>query len=288
MHPIDNDTVVAADRCEARWASVTAAHRLPFNFCSDARHSFGCEWSLIKSFFDLAQVKAVAAAPCCERDPSRSPAMLHPALTVIRAEHNAFSAMLRSIRLLLAAHRRHGTLPDFPVLRAMLFYVDEFPERLHHPKETELLFPMLRTRSAEAVDTLDRLDRDHADGQRAIRDLEHDLLAFEMMGESRRERFEQSMNRYIDFYLEHMQVEETEVLPLAVRLLTPDDWAELDAAFLKNRDPLTGHDPDDAYLPLFKKILNTLPAPLGVGPAVGPALEALAAAGTARRAEGRW
>jgi hypothetical protein len=32
-------------------------------------------------------------------------------------------------------------LPPFDVLRAMLFYIDEFPERLHHTKESELLFP---------------------------------------------------------------------------------------------------------------------------------------------------
>ena len=30
-----------------------------------------------------------------------------------------------------------------------------------------------------------------------------------------------------------------------------DDWAELDAAFLANRDPLTGHEPTDLYRPLF-------------------------------------
>ncbi|MEO8281251.1 MAG: hemerythrin domain-containing protein [Ideonella sp.] len=205
--------------------------------------------------------------------------MLHPAMTVILSEHNALSAMLRTIRLLNIEYRRLGTLPDFTLLRTMLFYVDEFPERLHHPKETQLLFPKLRTRTTEAADTLDRLDREHAAGEHAIRELEHDLLAFEVMGESRRQRFEQSMNLYIDFYLDHMRIEEAEVLPLAVRLLTPDDWAELDAAFLQNRDPLTGHDPDDAYRPLFKKILNTLPAPLGVG----PSLEPLAAANAARR-----
>ena len=99
--------------------------------------------------------------------------MSHPALTIIRHEHGALSAMLRSISLLLAQHRRHGTLPDFGVLRAMLFYVDEFPEKLHHTKESELLFPKLRQRSSEAAEVLDRLDRDHANGEHAIRELEH-------------------------------------------------------------------------------------------------------------------
>jgi hemerythrin-like domain-containing protein len=198
--------------------------------------------------------------------------MSHPALTIIRHEHGALSAMLRSITLLLADCRRRGMLPDFGVLRAMLFYVDEFPERLHHTKETELLFPKLRQRSSEAAAVLDRLDRDHAGGEHAIRELEHLLLGFEMMGatgqgDQRRERFETAMARYIDFYLEHMRVEETEVLPLAERVLNADDWKELDAAFLKNRDPLAGAEADEAYRELFRKILTTLPAPLGLGPA---------------------
>ena len=67
--------------------------------------------------------------------------MTHASLSIIRQEHRALSAMLRSITLLLGEHRRRGTVPDFDALRAMLFYVDEFPEKLHHPKETRLLFP---------------------------------------------------------------------------------------------------------------------------------------------------
>ncbi len=207
--------------------------------------------------------------------------MTHPSLKIICDEHRALSAMLRSILLLLSEHRRRNTLPDFSVLRAMLFYVDEFPERLHHTKESKLLFPKVRARTREADPVLDRLERDHLRGERAIRYLEHDLLGFEMMGEGpegaqRREQFERSMKQYVEFYLDHMRVEETIVLPLAEKLLTPEDWAEMDAAFTKNRDPLTGHEPDNAYRPLFKKILNTLAAPIGLG----PALEAMSVTGS--------
>ncbi len=196
--------------------------------------------------------------------------MSHPSLTIIRHEHGALSAMLRSISLLLAEHRKRGTLPDFALLRAMLFYVDEFPEKLHHTKESQLLFPMLRRRSAEAVAVLDRLDRDHAGGEHAIRELEHLLLGFEMMGgtvhsDERRERFESAFAKYIDFYLEHMRIEETEILPLAERVLSVEDWKALDVAFMQNRDPLVGNDADGVYRELFKKILMTLPAPLGLG-----------------------
>jgi hemerythrin-like domain-containing protein len=191
--------------------------------------------------------------------------MSHPTLRIIHDEHAALAAMLRSIQLLLSQHRRQGTLPDFAVLRAMLFYLDEFPEKRHHFKESALLFPKLRARTPEAAAVLDRLDQDHGRGEAAIRELEHALLAFEMMGEARRDAFEQAAQRYLDFYFEHMTLEEKQILPLAERMLTAEDWAELDKAFLANRDPLTGHEPDDEYRALFSRIVNVLPAPLGLG-----------------------
>jgi len=191
--------------------------------------------------------------------------MTHATLRIIREEHAALSAMLRSILLLLARHRRQGTLPDFTALRAMLFYVDEFPEKRHHLKESQLLFPKLRARTPLSRELLDHLDEDHARGERRIRDLEHSLLGFEMMGEARRQAFEQAAERYVDFYLGHMAMEEQHILPLAERVLTSDDWAELDAAFGANRDPLAGHAPEDDYRALFTRIVNAVPAPLGFG-----------------------
>lgn len=197
--------------------------------------------------------------------------MSHATTRIIREEHSALSAMLRSILLLMAQHRRQNTLPDFTALRSILFYVDEFPEKRHHRKESELLFPKLRARTPLSRDLLDRLDDDHARGERNIRDLEHALLGFEMMGEPRRKSFEQAAERYVEFYLAHMALEEQQLLPLAERVLTVDDWAGLDEAFTTNRDPLTGYEPEAEYRALFTRIVNLVPAPIGLGKATSPA-----------------
>jgi len=191
--------------------------------------------------------------------------MRHLALDVIHDEHQALAAMLRSMSLLVAQAHREQTAPDFAVLRAMLFYVDEFPERLHHPKESELLFPRVRERCPQLAATLDRLDADHGRGEAAIRELEHALLAYEVLGEVRRQAFADALERYVDGYLSHMAAEESEVLPAARTHLTAADWATLDAAFASNRDPLAGHEADDVYKPLFRKIVMTAPAPIGLG-----------------------
>jgi hemerythrin-like domain-containing protein len=188
-------------------------------------------------------------------------------LDIIKMEHQALAAVLRSINMLIAQQRQDGSAFAFDAFRAMLFYIDEFPEKRHHKKETELLFPKLRARAPRHRELLDRLDGEHHLGEARIRELEHALLEYEMMGEPRRAHFEGNAARYVEFYFNHMRLEEREVLPLAEEVLKPADWAELDEAFAQNRDPLTGCDPEAEYEALFKRIVNLVPAPIGLGPA---------------------
>ena len=192
--------------------------------------------------------------------------MPHVCLRIIREEHAALAAMLRSLTLMVGRGPKRDTETFFTVLRAMLLYVDEFPERLHHPKETELLFPKLRIASPQIGADPDRLDRDHAKAEANIRELQHLLLAWEFIGETRRGAFEGACLRYVKFYLDHMQLEETLILPAAERCLSAEEWSQLDEAFASHRDPLTRQfPPDPAYERLFAHILLKAPAPIGVG-----------------------
>ena len=192
--------------------------------------------------------------------------MRHLALDVIHDEHQALAAMLRSMHLMVAQSHRKQALPDFAVLRAMLFYVDEFPERQHHPKESGLPFPRVRQRCPELANTLDLLEAEHHQGEAAIRTLEHALLAYEVLGDSRRQAFVEALARYVDGYLQHMRIEESAILPAAIKHLTEADWAALDAAFADNRDPLGGqHEAADDFRPLFRKSVMSAPAPIGLG-----------------------
>lgn len=191
--------------------------------------------------------------------------MKHTSITIMRNEHAALASLLHTLTLLLAEHRQKRTRPDFELLHAMLVYIDEYPERLHHPKESELLFPMLCARAPESAPLIEQLDHDHAQGEFSIHELSHKLMAFEVLGEMRREAFEVAATRYVDFYLKHMATEEREVIPLALRCLSDADWSELDAAFADNRDPLTGHEADEPFRALFTRITRALPEPWGLG-----------------------
>ncbi|MFA5912974.1 MAG: hemerythrin domain-containing protein, partial [Burkholderiales bacterium] len=82
------------------------------------------------------------------------------ALKMFRDEHRSLAAVLRAMHDLV--ERVHGGgLPDFDGLRAMLYYVDAYSARLHHPKEDELLFQPLRARGGDADALVEELEREH-------------------------------------------------------------------------------------------------------------------------------
>ena len=198
--------------------------------------------------------------------------MVHESIRIIRDEHAALAAMLRSLSMMIERGPdngpKHVLEPEnfFDVVRAMLFYIDEFPERLHHPKESDLLFPRVARMAPETAEIISRLEQDHASGELAVRELQHLLLAWQLVGESRRAAFVQATKQYIAVYLKHMLLEETAILPIAMRVLNDADWEELDAAFAANCDPLTGNYPlDPVYELVFSRIVMRAPAPVGVG-----------------------
>ncbi|MEO8247911.1 MAG: hemerythrin domain-containing protein [Burkholderiales bacterium] len=192
--------------------------------------------------------------------------MDHLSLQIIRQEHMALAAMLRSLVLMLDRGPDGDEDRFFDVVRAMLFYIDEFPERMHHPKESKLLFPKVALRASQVASTIERLNQDHANGEHSVRELQHQLLAWELLGPSRRSIFEAAARRYVDFYLEHMRVEEMEVLPAALKTLEADDWKALDAAFAANRDPLADNSArTPQFERLFTRIVTNAPAPIGLG-----------------------
>ena len=194
--------------------------------------------------------------------------MNRSALQVIRDEHSAVSAVLRSMLQMLDRGPDEVQERFFDVLRAMLFYIDEFPERRHHPKESDLLFPKIARVAPQLMEVIERLERDHVSGESRVRELQHLLLAWELLGDSRRVAFQEAARKYVEFYLTHMRTEETELLPVAQKHLSEADWTQLNAAFATHADdPLVSGDHDPVYDRLFTRIVMRTPAPIGVGPA---------------------
>lgn len=175
------------------------------------------------------------------------------AIQTLRDEHAAVGAVLRAMARLLEQGPGDAPAAFFDRLRAMLFYIDEFPERRHHPKESDLLFPRIARHLPELMPVIRRLEADHLQGEGRVRELQHQLQAWELLGESRREAFVQAAQAYLRFYLDHMRVEEVQLLPVAERELPREVLADLDAAFHGHAEPL-GAQP--GYEALLARVLG--------------------------------
>ena len=187
------------------------------------------------------------------------------AFQIIRDEHSAVSAVLRSLLRMLERGPADEPMRYFDVMRAMLFYIDEFPEQRHHPNESNLLFLKIARAAPELMPVIRRLENDHLEGEQRVRALQHLLLGWELLGETRREAFVTAAQEYVRFYLDHMRTEEVQLLPAAERYLSDSEKAELDAVFRKQRDPLAGGEREPGFERLFTRIVMKTPAPLGLG-----------------------
>lgn len=181
--------------------------------------------------------------------------MPHESLRIIREEHASLGVMLRSLAALV--ERGPGSPPSdyFTALRAIFFCIYEFHEAQHHPKESEWLFPKVAAASQDVADAVLLLDEDHAKGEASVRHLQHLLLAWEMIGATRRARFESACRAYIAHLNEHIALEERLILPQAERCLSAEDWQRLEEAFAQRSDASVSNylaDPD--YIHLLARI----------------------------------
>ena len=189
------------------------------------------------------------------------------AIRIIRDEHRAIAAILHGMLFLVRKIRDRGATPDFNLFGAMIYYIDAFPERFHHPKEDRYLFHVLRMRRPDSVSLLDRLEEEHRTGAYKIRALEQALARYQHGGVSEFPDFAKAVEDYAAFHWNHMRAEEDEVLPLAEKHLSAADWDGVDTAFLGHVDPMHGAGAEGEYQALFTRIVNLAPPPIGVGPA---------------------
>ncbi|HSB48794.1 MAG TPA: hypothetical protein VLD15_04700, partial [Burkholderiales bacterium] len=67
-------------------------------------------------------------------------------LNIIRDEHRSIGAILHGMEYLVERVRTRKAKIDPRVFSAMIYYLDTFSERMHHPKEDRFLFKALRSR----------------------------------------------------------------------------------------------------------------------------------------------
>ena len=189
----------------------------------------------------------------------------HPvSVDIIHQEHEHLSAVIQGMLYFVRSVKQGGPVPDLKVFRAMLYYIAEYPEKVHHPKEDQYLFAKIKQRTHQLDAELDALTEQHTSGEALVHRLQDALLQYEFQGQPAFDKFYELVEQYAKFYYAHMRKEEDVIMPVARQVLFVDDWQEVDAAFMKNRERLDDSGERYRYEQLFSLIVNISPAPVGV------------------------
>lgn len=185
-------------------------------------------------------------------------------IRIIHDEHRSMSSVLHALAHLTHMAKDPAIEPDFNVFRAVIRYIDQYPERLHHPKEDKYLFARLSAVCPESRPLIERLESEHREGARLVRELERSLMLFEDNRIEGWANFSDMVDTYSQFHWDHMRLEEKELIPLAERHFSTQDWEVVDQGFASNTDPIAQVKEKDFH-ELFTRLVNIAPAPVGLG-----------------------
>ena len=183
---------------------------------------------------------------------TRNPDSTARALGVIRDEHRSLAAVMHAWIHLLQGARADGKHPERELLRAIVFYIRDFPVTQHHPKEDDYLFRRLRERTSSVDAELDELQRQHERDHQMVAELSAlvEQVPLDLT------KLEEAVQRYARFIWDHMGREEGVILPAAQRYLSKEDWIDIDRAFASNNDPRFSGETELQYGRLLGRIVE--------------------------------
>jgi hemerythrin-like domain-containing protein len=188
----------------------------------------------------------------------------HEALRLVRDEHRSLSAVVHALQF-LAKGIKNGAQPNLPLIVAIVQYLVEFPERLHHPAEDHFLFEPIKRKTTESAEVIEDLELEHRGGDERAQRMKIALAQLTTKKPADRLAFTDAVDAYAHFYWSHMVREETLIFPLAERVLDEQDWAAAAEGFRANHDPMYGGDTANEFETLFRRIVMLAPAPIGLG-----------------------
>ncbi|TXG86923.1 MAG: ATP-binding cassette domain-containing protein [Zoogloea sp.] len=185
------------------------------------------------------------------------------ALRIIKDEHrNLWRLAITLDQVIEEMEQTQKADPAF--IGSVLDYFEHFMDGCHHRKEDEHLFRLLRLRSESAAPLLDRLQAEHRNAPHNLTALRQQL-ADTVAGRSTVGGLTEALRLYLNDQKAHIRTEEQDIYPLAREVLTPADWAEIDAAFLDNDDPVFGSAARAEFRELFHKVASLAPVSVGLG-----------------------
>ena len=176
-------------------------------------------------------------------------------LELLYRDHDEIRRILYLLEQLLIDIYR-GSSQSYPMIRRLLAYIQDHPERIHHPAE-EAIFSVIfknelgNRKFSEDVKTL---MKDHSEIEGIMRD------AAEAVGTMLIDRnpditdFGNKLSALINRQRSHLLFEEMNIYPYVAEHLSGEDWKNISALIPDYEDPIFGNKVRKEYELIFKAL----------------------------------
>jgi hemerythrin-like domain-containing protein len=148
-----------------------------------------------------------------------------------------------------------GKTPDYPLLQDIMCYMNQYPDRFHHPKE-DLIFAQLVQRCPTEHAVVNDILEEHISIGLAGCEFDRMLSTSDVDSVDVRVGVGTAGFAYIRAQRQHMYLEEKKLFPMVLAVLTDKDWQEVEEAIDAIEDPVFGKMIADGYERLYRLITD--------------------------------
>ncbi|MDP6388605.1 MAG: hemerythrin domain-containing protein [Alphaproteobacteria bacterium] len=173
----------------------------------------------------------------------------------LRREHAEMGQLLDMLEREVAVFRR-GEVPDYDLVQEILDYCLDYPDRCHHPIE-DLILARIRERDPAAAEKVGDLDAEHAALSALTRKFFDATDRLVQETGMTRDWFADTAAEFIEAYRQHIAMEERDFFPVAGKVLSDDDWSEIDSRLANHKNPLIDAGDERRFATLRMGILGS-------------------------------
>jgi len=160
------------------------------------------------------------------------------ALQLLLEDHKALSDVIEALEVRLPEISRRDP-ETLDLLANLIDYIAEYPDQVHHPREDRIIERLIDKGLTPSERIIVELTvTQHAELGAATARMAVDIDAVLAKAQDAGPQLEHDTRIYLAMQKEHMRREEQQLFPVALRLFTATDWAEIEASETAVPDPL--------------------------------------------------
>ena len=178
-------------------------------------------------------------------------------LVTIHNEHKYMGVLMKILKEQIRNMKQNRDV-DYSIMFDIMHYMNNFPDRFHHPREDLILHLMLE-KSDELHPVIEQLFEEHiliaAKGRKILSDLKSILKEH---SEIKQTRLQAESHDYVRAILEHISLEENVVFKKATLILKPSDWEKISTQSETIEDPIFGKKIEERYKNIYQHLSHQI------------------------------